>query len=176
MKTLVTVLAITSALALTAPAHASIIEYTVHLNGTTDQFPVNASTATGTAVVTLNDVTNTLNLVLSFSGLIGGPASAAHIHCCTDPGANAPVVVPFPNFPAATSGTYTQSFSISSTITAGIEAGQSYINIHNAVFPGGEIRANLTPATISNPEPGTLVLFGGALAALVGLRRKSRRG
>src|SRR3954451_17599696 len=73
-----------------------------------NEVPANPSTATGSATLTLDG--NMLTVSVTFSGLIGGPAQAAHIHCCTAPGTNTAVAVPFPNFPAATSGTYTQTF------------------------------------------------------------------
>jgi hypothetical protein len=49
---------------------------------------------------------------------------------------------------------------------AGFLAGQSYANIHDATFPGGEIRGQLTP------EPGTALLLVVGLAPLLVLRRK----
>src|SRR5215468_10157733 len=78
-----------------------------------NETPPNASTATGSALVTLESNNNTLDVSESFAGLIGGPASAAHIHCCASPGVAAMVAVPFPGFPAATSGTYVNSFDLS---------------------------------------------------------------
>jgi hypothetical protein len=54
-------------------------------------------------------------------------------------------------------------------LAAGMEAGQTYLNIHTNVFPGGEIRGTLEPV----PEPGTFVLAGLALVGVV-LRQKRR--
>jgi hypothetical protein len=51
--------------------------YTATLSGT-NEVPPNASTATGTATLTLNGDSLAVNIV--FSGLIGGPATASHIH------------------------------------------------------------------------------------------------
>src|SRR5258708_15409209 len=129
------------------------------------EVPPNVSTATGSAVVSLSG--NTLTVSETFSGLIGGNASAAHIHCCAPAGTNTGVAVPFTGFPAATSGTYNQTFDLTFAATynstfltnnggtaasteaaflAGLDASQAYANIHNATFPGGEIRAQLVPA------------------------------
>jgi hypothetical protein len=136
--------------ALSDTAAAAVFVFTGALSGA-DQVPPVVSTTTGSYTATLDDVANSLALNLSFSGLTGGPASAAHIHCCIDANGNAPVVIPFTGFPNAVSGTYSNTFlGISPTNVAGIEAGLSYINIHDATFPGGEIRSQLMAAM---PEP-----------------------
>ena len=83
--------------------------YTATLNGATE-VPPNASSATGSATLTLTG--DLLAVSETFSGLTGGPAAAAHIHCCVPPGTNAPVVIPFPVFPNTTSGTYSNTFDL----------------------------------------------------------------
>src|SRR5262249_53864918 len=120
------------------------------------------------------DVALSVAVTMSFTGLTGGNASAAHIHCCVATNANGPVVIPFTGFPLATSGTYTNTFTgVSAANIAGIEAGLAYINIHNTVFPGGEIRGNILAAT---PEPTSLCLTGlGLLALCGGFARRNRR-
>ena len=155
--------------------------YTATLNGATE-VPANPSTATGSGTLTLTG--DSLAVVESFTGLVGGPAAAAHIHCCVPPGTNAGVAIPFPGFPNATSGTYSNTFDLTSAsvytatfltasggTAAGAEAaliaalniGHAYLNIHNAEFPGGEIEGFATAAT---PEPGSMLLLGFGLAAL----------
>jgi hypothetical protein len=149
------------------PASASIITFSVTLTGL-NEVPANASPGIGTAFITLDDIAATLSVKMSFSGLVAA-ATAAHIHCCLGPGVNAPVVIPFTGFPNATSGTYSNTFTgISLANITGIEAYQAYINIHSSVYPGGEIRANLTP------EPATLGLVGLALVGLLAFRRPRR--
>lgn len=54
-------------------------------------------------------------------------------------------------------------------LIAGLDDGLGYGNIHNAIFPGGEIRANLAVV----PEPVTITLFGLGLAG-IGLARRRR--
>jgi hypothetical protein len=49
----------------------------------------------------------------------------------------------------------------------GILDGKAYFNIHSTTFPGGEIRGFLEPV----PEPGTFVLSGLGVLALLGMRR-----
>ncbi len=151
-------------------AQAGVITYSFGLSGL-QEVPTNASTATGTAIVIVDDVANTVFVSLSFSGLSAN-ATAAHIHCCSVPGVNAPVVINFAGFPGATSGAFLNTFSgVSAANITGINGGLAYINIHNSVFPGGEIRGN-----ILTPEPATFGLLTAALGALASLgwrRRKS---
>ena len=128
---------------------------------------------------------NQLTVDVTFSGLVGGTAAAAHIHCCTAPGTNVGVAVPFPGFPATTSGTYTHTFDLldpsiytagltgfltvfgggtaagaEAALITGLNAGRAYVNIHNATFPGGEIRGFAALV----PEPASLALLGIGLA------------
>jgi hypothetical protein len=174
------------------PAHAQVTVFTAALSGS-QEVPPNASSATGTITVTLDQTLNTLSVSEVFSGLVGGPAIAAHIHCCAAPGTNASVAVPFTGFPAATSGVYTHLFDLTdptsfnavfitnnggtvasarAALIAGMFAGLSYANIHDQQFPGGEIRGQLVVAT---PEPASAVLFGSGLALLAGAARRRRR-
>jgi len=157
-------------------AFADAITYIAILTGAGEN-PPNASPATGTALYTLNGDLLTINL--TFSGLIGGPASAAHIHCCAGPGANANVWVPFTPFPNATSGTFSTTINLSTfgfsgggteaALIAGMNNGTAYTNIHNATFPGGEIRGQI----VATPEPQSLwLLASGGAAALGFLRRR----
>jgi hypothetical protein len=162
-----------------APANATIINFAAELLGSTEN-PVNASTATGSIFVTLDDVLDTLTVHETFSGLTGGIASGAHIHCCAGPGVNASVVVNFigKGFPLAASGTYDHTFNLLTDLSAaitldaflnGLENGQAYANIHNTLFPGGEIRGQLARV----PEPATLLLFVFGIG-LVGFAKRKR--
>lgn len=170
------------------PAFAATV-YTTTLAGSNEVPPV-ASVGTGMSTVTLDG--NSLAVDLSFSGL-GTATVMGHIHCCSGVGVNSPVAIPFmaaAGFPlGVTSGTYSQTFALDSASSymagfitanggsvasaqaaflAGLNSGQTYVNVHTTANPGGEIRGQLSAV----PEPSAMLLGGGALAALAILRRR----
>jgi hypothetical protein len=178
----------------TVPATAAINVYNGTLTGA-QEFPPNASPGTGSAIVTVDDVANTLRVQISFAGLTSTTV-ASHIHCCAPVGANAGVATQVPSFvgfpTGVTSGTYDQSFDLGlsttynptfvnnnggsvasarATLLSGLGAGLTYLNIHTSQFPGGEIRGQL----LAVPEPASwltmLVGFG-----VVGWSIRSRNG
>src|SRR5258708_18225332 len=75
---------------LTVPRAKADGIFTATLLGS-NEVPSNASTATGFITVTLTG--DNLFVDETFSGLIGGPAAAAHIHCCAGPGVAVGVAV-----------------------------------------------------------------------------------
>ena len=176
-------------LVVAAPVSATTITYDAFLSGL-NEVPPNASTATGFGTLTLDDVQNSLTVDETFIGLTN-IAAAAHIHCCAPVGVNAIVAVGFPGFPAATSGTYHQTFDLTLAATyngafiaahggtvasaeaaliAGLNGGNAYLNIHDAPnFNGGEIRGQLVSAV---PEPATVALLGTGIAAVLARRRR----
>jgi CHRD domain-containing protein/PEP-CTERM motif-containing protein len=163
---------------------AMLIDFETTLQGSSE-VPPNGSTATGFADIDIDTVLNQLTVDVTFSGLVGGTAAAAHIHCCTAPGTSIGVAVPFPSFPATTSGAYSHTFDLldpliytagptgfltvfgggnaagaEAALITGLNAGRAYVNIHNVTFPGGEIRGFAALV----PEPASLALLGIGLA------------
>ena len=178
---------------LPASAGAAIFQYAGAFSGA-NEAPPNASPATGTALVTIDDVANTMRVEFTFGGLIGN-TTVAHLHCCAAPGANAGVATPtpsFPGFPAGvTAGAYDMTFDLTlassynagfitnagggsvagamAALIAGLNSGQVYANIHTTFAPGGEIRANLSEV----PLPAAFWLFLAGAAALAGRVRRA---
>ena len=109
---------------------------TVSLSGS-NEVPAVTSPASGSATVTVSsDRTVTGRITVS-----GMTATAAHIHQGA-PGANGPVIVPFvmqgDNTFVARDGAKMTEEQYSA-----YKSGNTYINVHSAKNPGGEIRAQL---------------------------------
>jgi len=173
-------------------ASASIIVYSDSMFGSSETPPNFASSASGSATVTINTVANTLAFTEGWFGLASA-ATGSFI------GVGSLIAVPFSSFPATTGGnfnntsspynltlsaTYSVAFltanggtaaSAESALLADLAGGTGLTNIVDATFPNGEIAGQLTLQSITNPapEPGTLVL-GTAALLLFGLIRRRR--
>ncbi len=150
-------------------AQATSVIYFGLMSGSAES-PPNLSTATGLAIVTLDDIAQTMRVQVTFNGLSSND-TAAHIHCCTtSPGtltAGVATLVPaFPGFPLGVqagnsdstlyltqAASYNPAFVTANATVAGAEAaltsgiadGRAYLNIHTIMSPGGEIRSFLIP-------------------------------
>ena len=132
--------------------------------------------------------------------LTGGPAGAGHFHGNTDSPPNhtddARVpVLPFmgagvdadifkiDNLSGSTSGSFFGVVDLDLVPTAianiaGLLSSQWYVNIHNAEFPGGEIRGQFLTATLVPspvPVPAAVWLLGSALIGASSIRRRATR-
>jgi hypothetical protein len=95
---------------------------------------------TGTASITLNVGQEEVCFELTVSGI--APATAAHIHA-GPAGVAGPVVV---GLTPPTSGTSSGCVSADSTLIKAIiqNPEQYYVNVHNAEFPAGAVRGQLS--------------------------------
>jgi hypothetical protein len=194
-KFLVSLLAL-GLLAVSVPAQASLITYQAVLSAANES-PPNNSPGTGLALVTVDDIADTIRIAANFSGLTTND-TAAHIHCCTaTPGTGtagvATAVPAFPGFPLTVmAGTYDMTFALldpafynpafvtaqgsliaaRATLLTGLGAGETYFNIHTTLNPGGEIRGFLTPVPAAVPEPATITLLGLGIAGVLARRRR----
>lgn len=126
------------------PAHATTFQLIATVERAQAQSTCpGASAATGSGLMTYDDVSNLLTWSITFSGL-SGPASAAHFHGPAAKGVDAGIQVyisPLTS-PGAGSATITQAQE------ADLLAGLYYINYHTAMCPGGEIRGQVRQAKV----------------------------
>lgn len=134
-----------------APAVADTVNFEGALSGL-QEVPANASPGSGLVTATLDSATNELCVRVDFVGLIG-TQTAAHVHAAP-PGVNGGVFLGL----AVGSPSFTCGI-ITDTREADVLAGNTYVNVHSNIFPGGELRGQLGKV----PEPASLALlaFGG---------------
>lgn len=120
---------------LCAALPSQIQHFSARLTGDQEVPPV-ATAAHGWALVTVNTATNQIDVFAHGLGLV---AVAAHLHQGA-PGANGPVVVPMAGGPQTWTGTI-----VSPAVVAAIQAGNTYVNLHSAANPGGQIRGQVLP-------------------------------
>jgi hypothetical protein len=181
------------------PATATVTVFDATLTGAEEVPPV-ATTGTGFATITIDDTLFTMRVQGSFSGLVS-TTTAGVIHCCAAVGANSGVATPTPAFAGfplgVTAGTYDNTLDMTlgssynpafltanggtpasafAALFSGMLAGDSYLNIHTVMFPGGEIRGQLEAVPAAVPEASTwaMMLLGcGAMGFALRRGRKS---
>ena len=144
--------------------------YAVSMTGAEEVPPV-VTGGTGTAIVTLDDVTGNVTVSGNFTGLTSN-ATAAHIHGPAAPGANAGILITLSET-GGTSGAVTGSGMLSPANVTNMLNGLMYVNIHTSINPTGEIRGQIVtqvPAMAWGWVAGLVVvaLAGGALVLMRG--------
>jgi hypothetical protein len=119
---------------------ANTMVFNVQLDGS-KAVPSNNSTATGTAIVTLDRTTGAVNVAGSFMNL-SSSATGAAIHGPAGSTTNAAVVVSL-TVPNTTSGTVSGTGTMTGTQMTDMTGGMTYISITTVNFPDGEIRAQI---------------------------------
>lgn len=137
MKNLTLATLALSAVLVTVPAWAATVNYTATLNGASE-VPAKTTGGAGTMEGSLDTATKMLTYTVTYNGL-SGPATAAHIHAPAAAGANAGVAVPFPSPASPIKGTV----AVTDDQIKLMDTGMTYVNVHTAANPGGEIRGQI---------------------------------
>lgn len=129
------------AISLLAAASASgETQYTATINGA---MAGTASSAVGTASLTLNTAETELSYIIEY-GALDGDETVAHFHNAA-PGVNGPVIEPLP-----AGSPKVGTWAVGIFEVGELNAGRIYINIHSTLYPGGEIRGNVESTTVAN--------------------------
>lgn len=115
----------------------------IALSGAAERPTAVTTTATGSGTATL--IGDKLTFSVSYSGL-SGAASAAHIHgpATTEQAAGVLIdLAPFNGGAFGASGTLSGTVTLTSAQLASVRDGLTYVNIHTAANPGGEVRGQI---------------------------------
>jgi hypothetical protein len=126
-----------------AALNPSPVPLSARLSGT-QEVPANASTARGTFEGIFDPFSRVIAFRFEYSGLTAN-ATASHFHIAAA-GTNGGVTVDFGSqgFQTGnTSGEYVKVLTLTQAQADALIAGRIYLNIHNASFPGGEIRGQI---------------------------------
>lgn len=119
-------------------ATVTVTAFTALLNGA-NEVPAVSSGGSGMGILSLEG--NQLSYYITYSGLSGN-AVAAHIHGPADASHAAGVLFPLNGF-AGSSGVLSGVQTLTSDQMNYLLTGQTYVNIHTANNPGGEIRGQV---------------------------------
>jgi CHRD domain len=149
-RILLVVLALSVAIAVPAVA-ATSKKFTASLNGKSET-PPTKSAGTGTASFVVSKSGKAISYTINAKGLTG-PVQAIHIHFGKK-GKAGPVILPIclkpctlPKSGRLTKKNFAKAAGVPNFGTAiqDLRAGKTYVNIHTAKNPGGEIRGQIRP-------------------------------
>jgi hypothetical protein len=126
----------------TGGGNANVSTFNMSLTSS-QEVPVNTSTATGNVQVMLNRTTGAVTVTGSFSGLTSN-ATVAHIHGPAAVGMTAPPLITL-TVPPSQSGTVTGTGTMDNVQMNDMLGGMTYVNVHSTTYPEGEIRAQVVP-------------------------------
>lgn len=117
-------------------------QFTTTMSGANERPTPVTSTATGTATFTIN-ANRTISYDLTATGLT---PTAQHIHGPASTSTAAGVIVPLVigTNQLLTESSFTGAVKFDSLLVL-MRSGQTYVNVHTAANPGGEIRGQLAP-------------------------------
>jgi len=163
-------------------ASAEIVEFGTILSPDKEVPPVMFDTdASGQAFFSFDDTTSTFTWSITFEDLsapAGVNAPGAHIH----EGAadeNGPIRIDLGaesivSGIGATDGIFLGTSMLDDALESALFSGNLYVNIHTENAPGGELRGQIVPASVSPvPVPAAVWLFGSAVSALFVRRRRA---
>ncbi|MFN0213142.1 MAG: CHRD domain-containing protein [Saprospiraceae bacterium] len=135
------------------------------------QVPSNNASALGAAAVSVDHLNTNLSYLYIVDGL-SGPATAAHIHNAAF-GVNGPVLKPLTTAAPTAAGV----IPITGNDAVLIEADNTYLNVHTAANPGGEIRGQILRAitcaenvSVNNPVISEMTVSPNPSSGLTEIR------
>ena len=137
LRSALTVLACSAALALAFPSFAETVNMKAELKGASE-VPAVAGKGTGSVTATYDSASKKLSWKGSYKDL-SGPATAAHFHS-GEMGKNGPVAIPI----APSASPFAGSATLTDAQAAELMAGKWYVNVHTDANKGGEIRGQVT--------------------------------
>jgi len=138
LRSCLTALACSAAIALAIPAMAASVNLKADLRAASEVPPTD-SKGTGSVTATYDTGSKKSSWKGTVSGL-SGPATAAHFHA-GEAGKNGGVVVPIAG---ADKGSFEGSATLTDEQAADLMAGKWYVNVHTAANKAGEIRGQVT--------------------------------
>ncbi len=123
------------------------------------EVPATPSTATGNGAITYDSIAKTFDVNVSVSGIAPGDVTGFHIHRAPV-GVNGPIIVDFGVGGLVSDGAGGFTFMANDVPVdprheAALLGGITYINVHTATFPGGEIRGQIFPNVLFVAAGGT---------------------